>query len=410
MDLGIGLLIIVVCLLVEAFFSGSELGIVSVDPMELRHQAAKGSRGAKLTLEMLKKPEWLLATTLVGTNIAVVMNTTVATALARDLLGDAWVWVAIVIIAPLIWVLGEIVPKSVFQQKANTITPKAIFLLRGASILFYPILTVFSAITRVLTRMAGTDRRNPFTMKEELLTMLQMSGSESDIQPMEKTMIQRLFDFRQTTVHEIMVPLVDVAAIEESSTCGDAVRFAVERAHKRLPVYRQRVDQVVGLLDTLNLLGIPGDEPIAHYVNPVEYVPASKSISDLFSELRQAHRSMAVVVDEFGGAEGIVTIEDIMEEVVEDIRDEFDEEEGDSQWIRKLGEHHYLVSARVEIDTIQEKLSIELPKGRYATLSGFLLELARDVPEVGQIFQYRDLTFTIHSAAPQVVEEVRIQW
>ncbi len=139
MEIPLTLLIMLICLIAEGFFSGSEIGIVSADRMKLRHQAAKGSKGAKLALEMLKNPEWLLSTTLVGTNIAVVTNTTMATALMIQLFGAGYSWLAVVIVAPLIWVFGEIVPKSVFQQQADIITPRAIFVLKACSILFFPI-------------------------------------------------------------------------------------------------------------------------------------------------------------------------------------------------------------------------------------------------------------------------------
>ena len=145
MDITLTLLIMLICLIAEGFFSGSEIGIISADRMKLRHAAAKGSKGAKLALQMLNKPEWLLSTTLVGTN-----NTTMATALTMDLFGPAYSWLAVVIVAPLIWVFGEIVPKSVFQQRADVITPKAIFVLRACSFMFFPILLIFSSLAAVV--------------------------------------------------------------------------------------------------------------------------------------------------------------------------------------------------------------------------------------------------------------------
>jgi Mg2+/Co2+ transporter CorB len=166
MDILLTLVLILAFLLMEGFFSGSEIGVVSADQMKLRHEAAKGSRGAKLALEMLKKPEWLLSTTLVGTNIAVVSNTTIVTALMIQLFGEQNSWFAIVLVAPLIWIFGEIVPKSIFQQRANTITPRAIFPLRLASYVFYPILIVFTLTTRLLTWGFGQKIQNPFTLRD----------------------------------------------------------------------------------------------------------------------------------------------------------------------------------------------------------------------------------------------------
>jgi CBS domain containing-hemolysin-like protein len=412
MDISLTLLVMLICLIAEAFFSGSEIGIVSADRIKLRHAAAKGSRGAKLALEMLEKPEWLLSTTLVGTNIAVVTNTTMATALMIDLFGPGSSWLAVVIAAPLIWVFGEIVPKSVFQQRADVITPRAIFILKGCSFIFYPILMVFSSLARLLSRMvgAGSTSASPFTLREEILSMMQMPGEEVDIEPMEQTMIRRLFNFGETTAREVMMPLIDVVAIDQQATCAQAMQLATDKAHSVMPVYADRIDRIVGILDTLELLGLDPGLPIQPYIKPVTYVPGSKGIQDLLLDLRQARAQVSVVVDEFGGAEGIVSIEDILEEVVEDIQDEYDTHEKVTEWVRKLDDREYIVAARMPLDDLADELGIELPKETYASLSGFLLDKAQEVPQVGDSIKYRSITFTVHRGTPRAIKEVRIIW
>ena len=404
------LTLILVFLLMEAFFSGSEIGVVSADQMKLRHEAAKGSRGAKLALEMLKKPEWLLSTTLVGTNIAVVSNTTIVTALMIELFGEQHSWFAIVLVAPLIWIFGEIVPKSIFQQRANTITPRAIFLLRLASYVFYPILIVFTLTTRLLTWRFGQNIQNPFILREEILTMLQMPAAEGDIQPEEKDMIERIFSFSETTAYEVMIPLIDVAAIEQGTTCGEAIALAHAEAHIRLPVYAERVDKVVGVLNALELLGADAQHPIKPFIREVRFVPPSKNISELLLDLRKDGDTVAVVVDEFGGAAGLVTMEDIMEEVVEEMEDEYDSGEKPVQWVRKISKRDYMVSARIEFDSLEEALGIQLPKGKYATLAGFILEKSGEIPAPGTVIKRRGITFTIERSTPQAIQEVRMRW
>ena len=173
----------------------------------------------------------MLSTTLVGTNIAVVSNTTIVAALMIDLFGEQNSWFAIILVAPLIWIFGEIVPKSIFQQTANTITPRTIYLLRMFSYVFYPILTVFTLTTRLLTWSFGKKTQNPFTLREEILTMLQMPATEGDIRPAGKDMIQRIFSFSETTTYEVMIPLIDVAAIEQGATSGEAIALAHAEAH-----------------------------------------------------------------------------------------------------------------------------------------------------------------------------------
>ena len=410
MDIPVTLMIMAACLLLEGFFSGAEIGVVSADTIKLRHDAAKGSRGAQLALRMLEKPEWLLSTTLVGTNISVVTNTTMATALMIHLFGEQGSWFAILLAAPLIWIFGEIVPKSIFQQHADTVTPRIIFVLKFASYLFYPILIVFTSITKLLTRLVGAAGQSPFTLREEIITMLQMPAAQGDIQAEEKDMIRRMFGFSETEVQKVMVPLIDVVAIERSMACGDAVRIATDTSHVRLPVYEERVDRVVGVLHVLDLLGADSAAPIERHIKPTQYVPGSKSIKELLIEMRQNGDAMVTVVDEFGGTDGIISIEDIMEEIVEDIEDEYDSDHKPQQWIRKTGERDYIVSARIELDELVEKLKLDIPQSDQATLAGLLLSKVHEIPPAGSLIQINGIDFTIQRRIPQAIQEVRIRW
>ncbi len=409
MEILIAVLVILVCLATEAFFSGSEIAVVSADRIKLRHDAANGSRGAKLALKMLENPEWLLSTTLTGTNVAVVTNTTVATALVVSLLGESYGWVAVIVVAPLIWIFGEIVAKSVFQQRADDITPVAVFALRFFSILFWPILFTFAMISRALSRALGGHAGNPFTLREEIRTFLEMSPVSGDILPEEQTMIRRVFDFSETTAGEIMVPLIDVVGIERGASCGEAIRCAVESKHKRLPVFDERIDQISGSLNALDILLQEDDKPIEPFIRPVVYVPASKSIGELLVEFSKSEVTV-VVVDEFGGSEGIVMLEDVLEEVVGELEDEFDEKVAGQPMIRKIDRNHALMSARVDIDTINDTLDLSLPEGDYETVAGFLISLTGEIPAVGDVIKYQQITFTVTHATQQAIQEVRARW
>jgi len=411
MDVFTTLLIILLCLLLEGFFSGSEIGVISADQIKLRHKAAKGSKGAKLALKMLERPEWLLSITLVGTNISVVTNTTMVTALMIHFFGDKGSWLAIGLAAPLIWIFGEIVPKSVFQQRADSLTPHVVFFLRFCSYLFFPILVVFSFLTRILLKLAGGDAKNPFTLREEIVTMLQMpAASSGDIQPVEQNMIRRMFNFSETTVQDAMLPLIEVTAVEKGISCGEAREVSARESHIRLPVYDERIDRIIGVLHTLDLLRSDPEQPISDFIRPALYVPVSKSIKELMLELRKKGTVVAIVVDEFGGAEGIVTLEDIMEEVVEDLEDEYDEVDEDEHWVRRMGTTDYIVNARIELDELSEKLGIELRQGRYTTLAGFILNRMHAVPPQGTVIVENNISLTVYRSSAQSVLEVRINW
>jgi CBS domain containing-hemolysin-like protein len=407
----ITLLVMVICLITEGFFSGSEIGVVSADRLKLRRDAAKGSKGAKLALKMLDKPEWLLSTTLVGTNISVVMNTTMATALMIYLFGPSFSWLAVVIVAPLIWLFGEIVPKSVFQQKADEVTPRAIFVLRFFSIVFYPILIIFSFLTKMLTKVVGGEKEsNIFTLREQIISMLNLSEPGGEINPRQGKMIRRMFHFSETTAIQIMVPLVNVIGVDKDSTCGEATRIAAESAHRNLVVYDGRVDRIIGMVHSLELLGVEPDKPITPFIRKVRYVAAGKGARQLLDELRESDDRIAVVINEYGTARGLITAEDIMEEVVYDFEDEFDAELKDLPWVRKLDEKDYVVSGRLELEKLKDQLGIKIRKGNYATLAGYLLEKSPEVPPEGTVIKSHDISYTIKKRSDRRIEEVQISW
>ncbi|MBF0380303.1 MAG: HlyC/CorC family transporter [Magnetococcales bacterium] len=411
MDIPIILALMLLCLMMEAFFSGSEIGVVSADRMKLRHRAAKGDKGAKLALKMLEKPEWLLSTTLVGTNIAIVTNTTLATLLAVQLFGKENSWVAIAIAAPLIWVFGEIVPKSIFQQKADTITPKIIFILKGVSFLFYPILVVFSAITRFLTRLAGKDGHIPNTLRKEIDIMMQMPASQGDVQAVEKTMIRRMFNFGETKVRDIAIPLIDVVSIPTTITFGEAKQISWEKSHLRLPVFKGQAYQIVGIFHANDCMGESPEKSIEECVKQIRYVSPSKSIEALLEEFRSSGERMAVMIDEYGAAEGIITLEDIMERIVGEIEDEYDKSDDVTEdFVKRVEDNHYIVNSRIDLIALKEDWGIEIPDGPYETLSGFLMELAGDIPKTGQKLKHKQMTFTIEQADDKKPREVRVQW
>ncbi|MBF0369983.1 MAG: HlyC/CorC family transporter [Magnetococcales bacterium] len=409
MDIPSILLLMLLCLVVEGFFSGSEIGVVSADQMKLRHEAAKGSRGAKLAMEMLKKPEWLLSTTLVGTNIAIVTNTSLATLLAIRLFGPEQSWIAIMLAAPLIWIFGEIVPKSIFQQNADYLTPRIIYVLKGASYLFFPLLFIFATITKIFTKLLGGNRENPFTLREELQMMLQEDDGGGDILPVEKAMIRRMFHFGETRVRDVAVPLVDVVSISESASCGEALSLGWEKSHTRIPVYQGRVYQMVGFINCQDLMNQDEQTAIKPFIRPVRFVPGAMRIESLFLEFHKEGKRVAMVVDEYGAAEGMITLEDIMERIVGEMEDEYDVKEDPSRVIGKLGEGRFLLNPRIDLIALEEELGIHLADGNYETLAGFLLEKARDIPKVGEVIRSEGVTFRIQKVSKNAILEVEAQ-
>ncbi|MBF0190599.1 MAG: HlyC/CorC family transporter [Magnetococcales bacterium] len=401
--------LIVLCLCVEAFYAGSEIAVVSADRLKLRHLAAKGSHGAQLAMEMLRTPEHLLTTTLVGINIAIVTNSSLSTLFAIDVLGPENAWIGIMISAPLIWVFGEIVPKSIFQQKADYLAPRIIYVLKVSSFLFYPLILIFSLIFKVINKaLGGKARQDMFSLREEIDQVLQMRVKETDILPMEKNMIRRLFNFGETQARDIMVPLIELRALERNSTCGQAVRLSGEHAHLLLPVHSGRVDNVVGYINVVDLLGLPENQSIMNHIKPIRYIPGAKSIEDLLTTFQKDGDRLAIIVDEFGGCEGMITLEDILERVVGDMRDEYDASEKGTTWWQAVGPGHWRVNPRMRLVALRDELGINLPDGHYETLGGFLLDHFQDIPGEGETLNRDGTRFTVTKASRQAIREVEI--
>ncbi|MBF0582880.1 MAG: HlyC/CorC family transporter [Magnetococcales bacterium] len=409
MDIWIIPPLILLCLLVEAFYAGSEIAVVSADRLKLRHQAAKGSKGARLAMDMLRRPEHLLTTTLVGINIAIVTNSSLATLFAIELLGQEMAWVGIMISAPLIWIFGEIVPKSVFQQKADVLTPRIIFVLKASSFVFYPIILVFTMFFKLINLfLGGKSKKNPVCLREEIDLVLQMQPSETDILPIEKSMIRRLFNFGETQARDIMVPLIELKTVDQNATCAQALQLSSSCAHLILPVHADRIDNVVGYVNTIDLLDLPETKPIKSYVKPIHYIPGAKSIESLLLTFQRDGANMAVIVDEFGGCEGMITLEDILERVVGDMRDEYDVGEKTTTWWQSLESGGWRVNPRMRLVALRDELGITLPDGHYETLGGFLLDHFQEIPKEGDSMVHDGTTIIVTKAALHCIREVKI--
>jgi putative hemolysin len=395
-------------LLLEGFFAASEIALVSANRRRLHHRAAEGHRGARLALRMLTRPEYLLATTLLGAYMSAAANTILVTAFLLKVLGPAGTLPAMLILPPVILILGEIIPKSIGRQQAGVLAERLAPALWTASWVIYPITLVFATLSRLVLFLTGAPKTGhlPFITREDLRLVVTKSGPEVDLKGKERVFIHRILQFSLRTVKEVMMPLIRVTAIPDTLSVAQALEEFRTTRFSRLPVYHRRIDNITGVLHDFDLLGQPVSErPVKPLIRPVTYVPELKKIDRLLAEMQRQGIHLAVVVDEYGGASGIVTIEDLLEEIVGEITDEFDQEVAP---FKKLGEGHYLISARMEIKALNETLHLDLPGGDYETLGGFLISQLGDLPRGGERWRYRNLTFTVRQAEPRVVKEVEL--
>jgi CBS domain containing-hemolysin-like protein len=409
MDILLYTIIFLAFLTLEAFFSGSEIALIAANPKKIRKSPELTPSRIRMTLKLLKNREKLLATTLSGTNISVVTNTTLITSLFISLFGEAGEIYAIFLLVPLLLIFGEIIPKTLFQQRAAKIAPWVSQPIWLASYIFYPLIFCITKITNIIFYFTGTKKSGdtPFVTREELRLIIKMSKKGSDFTSGEVTMIDRLFDFSHTLVKEAMIPLIEVTAVEDTVTVNDIIEIVSKKGYSRIPVYHERIDNITGIVNTFDLLDAPLDsKTIKPFIRTVAYVPESKPVDELLLEMQKKITHLAIVVDEYGGTIGIITLEDILEEIVGDIKDEYDI---DRRLHRKIGSNKYLINARMETDQIRELLSISLPEGDFETLGGFLLEKLGHVPKSGETLKHQNLTFTIMSADERSIGEVRVK-
>jgi CBS domain containing-hemolysin-like protein len=395
-------------LLLEAFFSASEISLISANRRRLRQWAEQKVRGAAQALKLLERPERLVATTLLGSNLSEITNTILVTAFLLETMGPGGEIVAMLLLPPLILILAEIIPKSIGRQHPNRLARRLGPILLVVSWVLYPLTFIFAGLSRLVLWLTGARHTSqlPFISREDLHLVVRKSGPEVDLETPERRIIHRILQFSLRTVKEVMVPLIRVAAIPDTLTVGQALEEFRSSRFSRLPVYHHRIDNLIGVLHDFDLLGEDGmDSPIRAFMRPVTYVPELKKIDRLLSELQRQGIHLAAVVDEYGGAVGIVTIEDLLEEIVGEIADEFDQEVAP---FKKLGEGHYLISAKTEIKSLNETLHLELPAGDYETLAGFLISELGDLPRAGEQLQYRNLKFTVRQAEARAVKEVEL--
>jgi CBS domain containing-hemolysin-like protein len=399
--------VIVLLLLLEGFLSGSEITMVAADRKKLSRFAHAGSRWDRLTFRILKEPSWFLSATLVGSNLAEVANAALVTSILMGFYGSRGDLYAFLILTPLILIFGEILPKTLFQQKADPWVRKIVPAIWVVSLILYPFVWLMSKATQAVSRLLKQEGEvRPLVTREELQLLLREEGGRSDINPLEQDMIRRIFRFSTTRIKEAMIPLVDVVALEETCTVEEAIASVRQENYSRYPVYRDRVDNVVGTLYSLDLLDAEGEgRTIRPFVRPISFFPETKPVDELLLEMQRNQEAMAAVVDEYGGTVGIVTVEDILEEVVGEIEDEYDVNQ---PFYRRTGPKKFWINARMEIDHLNEILKLGLPRGDYETLGGFVLERLGRVPLTGEVFRYRKMLFEVLKSNEKSVLEVAV--
>lgn len=398
------------CLAAEAFFSGAEVALVSVDRGRMRRLAETGSSAARLIQAMMERPERVLATTLIGTNLSVVAASFLANELiARRFGTEASAWSILILIPPIL-LFGEILPKTLARRHAEVIALRTAMPLRAAMALLAPLVAVTSGAARLLLRPFHRGAaRLPFVTKEELRMILQ-ADQRLELKREEAALIKRLVDFADARARDSMTPLVEVVSLPQEAGLQDAVRLVHERGYSRLPIYSGRKDNIIGLVEAMDLIDAPVDQPeqgVVAYIKKPFYVPETARIDRIMDDLRRNQQEMAVVVDEYGSAVGVLTLEDILEEIIGDILDEFDRP--GRSGIEAVGERAVVAEGRVRLEDVEATLDVALPRAGFETLAGLATHLFQKVPQAGETIDHSGLRYTVIDATQRAVRKVRVE-
>ncbi len=388
-----------------AFFTSSEVALISASRSRLKKLRKEGNAGASIALILLDNVESLLITTQFGTNLSIASATTVLTLYSIIHIGSSGEWYVVAIITPFVLLFCDSLPKILARSYPEEIGLRfayPLFFIRG---FLKPITGVLSFYTKRISRLAG-GQEDSLTLRrktrEQLNTLL--SGSEGEMKLTQKRMVRNILEFSQQSVRNAMLPLVKVDAIESEASIKEAIELFENLRHSRIPIYSNRIDNIVGILNFMDLFNqCDLDDNVTDHMSSCIYAPEHQRLEALLMSMEEKQESMAIVVDEYGGAVGIITKEDVLEEVVGNLSDEFDE---NTLFFHQISENTFLVNVNIEISNFNERMGDEIPKGDYETLSGFLLQQFNCIPSLGSELHYGNLKFKVYRATSRAVQFV----
>jgi len=384
-----------ICLVLSAFFSASEVALISVTRAKVRTLVNENRPGSDILARLKEDPNRFLVTILIGNNIVNVAAASIATAVAVSVFGDIGVGIATGAVVLLLLVFGEISPKIYATQNAEKFSLAIARPIYFLSIAFSPLIW---AITKARgMRSPAQGLTEPSVTEEEIKEWIEVGKEEGAIEQDEREMLYSVLEFGDTTAREVMTPRVDVGLIDDESSLEEALQFFNETGFSRIPVYHEKVDNIIGVLNVKDVFSsmFAGKKNVSirDLMYDPFFVPESKKIDDLLRELQLRKVQMAVVLDEYGSFVGIVTVEDILEELVGDILDEFDREEPQ---VQKVGEGVYLVDAKVWVEDLNDELELTLPLSEsYESIGGLVIERLGHIPHPGESVYIKECHTTL---------------
>lgn len=405
------IVVLVLLMALSAFFSGSETALVSCNRIRIRTMAEDGNKRAATLLGVLDQQSKMISAILIMNNVVNLSASALTTVLTIRFFGNTYVGIGTGVLTLLLLVFGEISPKTYATVHAEDMALKVAGVIRWMMWILTPLIFLINAISGGLLRLTGTDpddKGEPIT-EDELRTIVDVSHEEGVIENEERKMINNVVDFGDTLAKDVMIPRINMDMIDVNSTYEEVMEIFRQNMFTRFPVYEESVDNVIGILNMKDTLLRNPDEPfdLRKHLREAFFTYEFKKTSELFVEMRQKLTSMAVVLDEYGAVVGLVTMEDLLEEIVGEIRDEFDAEE--LQNVQKLDDRTYLVDGSMKLDDLDDLLGLELTSEEYDSLGGFVIGLLDHLPEEGETVEWENIRFTVETVDKNHIEWIRME-
>jgi len=406
------LVFLFVCLLLSAFFSSSETAFISLQRIRLEHLVSTKVKGAGLVARMTERPEKLLSTILLGNNFVNTAAAALATVLAVSIWKEWGALIATIGITVVLLVFCETTPKTIATQHAERLSLVFALPIEVLAWLLTPFVVVLSWIASGFSKLVGgAPVPRSLVSEEEIRTMISVGHKEGAVEEAEAEMLHKVFDFGDRPVREVMVPRPEVVCIERGSKIADFLALYAQSPQSRFPVFQENMDNVMGILSIKDVLmaqakgTIDNQSVIDSLVRPAYLTPETKRISELFAEMRDKNYQMSVVVDEFGGTAGIVSLNGLVEEIVGPVGDELAVVEKEYEVIN---EYTFQIDGGMRIEEANEEMELELPEGDYETVAGFVLDLLGHIPRENEQLRYKSLKLVVTEMRGPRIEKIEL--
>ena len=404
------LTLFIICLLLSAFFSSAETAFTALHRAKIEHMANTGVPGAKRVAEMIKHPGKLLSTILTGNNLVNTAAAALGTVLAMSLWENWGILISTIGVSVILLIFCESTPKIIAVHDAEKLAIRVAKPIHIISNAFRLIVIVLGAIASRFSKMAGSEPVDRSLVSEdEIRSMISMGHREGTVEEAEAEMLHAVFEFGDRPVYEVMIPRPEVVSIEQGSTIADFLNLYSQSPLSRFPVYQENMDNVVGILSIKDVLmglangTIDRDSIIDSLARPAYFTPENKHTNELFAEMRDKNYRMAVVIDEYGGTAGVVSLSRLVEEIVGEVGDELAKVEKDYE---AINDYTFQIDGSMRIEEANEEMELDLPDGDYETVAGFILDLLGRIPKRGEQLRYRGLKIVITKMRGLKIEEI----